>query len=60
MTADMVATWCEHGADEINDASASPGVQTPAEMLFDMQIRLSNLNRVADRLYSRWIKGLKQ
>ena len=60
MTADMITSWCEHGADEINAASASPGVQTPADMQADMQTRLAGLNRVADRLYSRWIRGLTQ
>jgi GMP synthase-like glutamine amidotransferase len=58
MTADMIAAWCQHGANEINDAIASPGVQTPEEMQAGMQPRLADLNRVADRLYSRWIKGL--
>lgn len=60
MTADMVNSWCEHGADEINAASSSPAVQTPAEMQADLQTRLNDLNRVADRMYSRWIKGLKE
>lgn len=60
MTADMVSSWCEHGMDEINAASASPAVQTPAEMQTDLHNRLNDLNRVADRMYSRWIKGLKE
>ena len=60
MTADMVDSWCEHGADEINAASSSPAVQTPAEMQADLPTRLNDLNRVADRMYSRWIKGLKE
>lgn len=59
MTADMVNSWCEHGTDEINAASASPAVQTAAEMQVDLQARLNELNRVADRMYSRWIKGLE-
>ena len=60
MTADMVISWCEHGADEIQAAIASPAVQTPADMQVDMSVKLGKLNRVADRLYSRWIKGLSQ
>lgn len=59
MTADMVDSWCKQGTDEISEASASPAVQTPAEMQTDLQSRLTSLNRVADRMYSRWIKGLK-
>ena len=59
MTADMVTSWCKPGTDEINAASTSPGVQTPAEIQTDMHSGVTDLNRVADRLYSRWIKGLK-
>ncbi len=59
MTADMVKTWGENGIDEINAASASPAVQTLAEMQAELDHKVAQLNRVADRLYSRWIKGLK-
>jgi GMP synthase-like glutamine amidotransferase len=59
MTEEMVKIWCEHGIDEINAASASPAVQTPAEMQINLSQKVSELNRVADRLYSRWIKGLQ-
>ncbi|MEQ1667293.1 MAG: type 1 glutamine amidotransferase [Sulfuriferula sp.] len=59
MTAEMVQTWCTHGADEINAASGSPAVQTPAAMQTNLEQQITQLNRVADRLYSRWIKGLK-
>lgn len=59
MTADMVKTWGKNGIDEINAASASPAVQTLAEMQSELDHKVTQLNRVADRLYSRWIKGLK-
>jgi GMP synthase-like glutamine amidotransferase len=59
MTADMIRTWCEHGIDEINAASDSPGVQTALVMQTLATHNLAPLNRVADRLYSRWIKGLR-
>ena len=59
MTADMVKTWCTHGIDEINAASNSPAVQTAAAMQINLEQQITELNRVADRLYSRWIKGLK-
>lgn len=59
MTEDMVKIWCENGIDEINAANASTAVQTPVEMQINLSQKVSELNRVADRLYSRWIKGLK-
>ncbi|MFA5172156.1 MAG: type 1 glutamine amidotransferase [Sulfuriferula sp.] len=59
MTADMVKTWGENGMDEINAARTSPAVQTLAEMQSELDHKVTQLNRVADRLYSRWIKGLK-
>jgi GMP synthase-like glutamine amidotransferase len=59
MTAEMVKTWSENGVAEINAASASPAVQTLAEIQSALDEKVTQLNRVADRLYSRWIKGLK-
>lgn len=59
MTTDMVQIWCDQGLDEINAASNSPAVQTPAAMQINLEHQITQLNRVADRLYSRWIKGLK-
>lgn len=57
MTREMVETWCAVGAEEIA-ASGGPAVQTPAEILADLDTRLTRLNAVAKRLYSRWITGL--
>jgi len=59
MTAEMVATWCEEGAAEIAAARGSPAVQAREQMLADLPGRVSRLNAVADRLYSRWIAYLK-
>jgi GMP synthase-like glutamine amidotransferase len=58
MTADMVRAWCESGAKEIA-ASAGPSVQTAPAMQEDLERRLAALHEVADRLYGRWIRGLK-
>jgi hypothetical protein len=57
MTPSMITTWCKTWADEIA-TSKSPAVQTPEVMQTNVQIRLDALNKVADRLYARWIKGL--
>jgi len=57
MTAAMIASWCEVGADEVA-ASSSPAVQSVYEMQQQMSARLHRLNSVADQLYGRWIRGL--
>lgn len=57
MTAELIRSWYAGGRQEI-DESDSPGVQTPEQMEVDMDVRLTNLNHVADRLYDRWITGL--
>jgi len=59
MTAEMVRTWCDVGAEEIASAK-SPAVQTPFEILSDLEGRVSRLNAVADRLYSHGIAGLRR
>jgi GMP synthase-like glutamine amidotransferase len=60
MTAEMVETWCETGAGEIEESlSRSPAVQSRSDMRENLQARIEALHRVADRVYARWIKGLK-
>jgi GMP synthase-like glutamine amidotransferase len=59
MTAELVASWCANGADEIA-ASDSPAVQSPAAIQADLDARLARLHGVADELYSRWIQGLRR
>ena len=58
MTAAMIVSWCEIGADEIATASASPAVQSAAEMRRQMAEELPRLREVAARLYTHWIAGL--
>lgn len=59
MTADMVKSWCEVGADEVIEAAASPGVQQDAEIKRDLEPRVTALNAVARPVYEQWITGLK-
>ncbi|MFN3545628.1 MAG: type 1 glutamine amidotransferase [Thiobacillus sp.] len=59
MTPALVETWCENGADEIA-ASDSPAVQPPAEIRADLGTRTDALHALADKIYSRWIQGLRQ
>ena len=55
---DMVAPEDRaNGADEIA-RSDSPAVQQPQTILDLMPRHLGQLTQVADRLYSRWIRGL--
>ena len=58
MTAEMIAAWCEVGADEVAASSASPAVQPVREMQQQMNDKLPSLNSVAAHLYDRWIRNL--
>ena len=58
MTAAMIASWCDVGADEIAANRASPAVQSASEMQRQMADDLPQLHEVAAQLYSRWITGL--
>lgn len=57
MTEPMIREWCEVGADEIA-ASNSPAVQTADRILSLCGHNLPGLNRVADRIYGRWLKPI--
>jgi len=59
MTPELIATWCASGADEIA-SSPGPGVQSAAEMQADMANRVQQLHALADKIYSRWIQGLRE
>jgi GMP synthase-like glutamine amidotransferase len=58
MTAEMIETWCAVGADEIAASNASPAVQSVGEIKQQMTHTLPHLSRMADQLYSHWVKGL--
>lgn len=57
MTEEMVKTWCEAEEEGVRRNIGS-AVQSPEAMLQDIVRRVQALNRVADRLYERWILGL--
>ena len=60
ITADMIESWCESGAGEIErNLPRSPAVQRRADMRQNLEERLAALRRVADHVYTRWIEGLK-
>ncbi len=56
MTDSMIRSWCQQWSAERAPASAS--VQTPEQMQEGMEARIAAMRLVADRLYSRWIRGL--
>lgn len=58
MTEEMVKDWCKIGAGEVNSALNSPGVQTVEAMQRDLQVRVKNLNALAETVYEHWILGL--
>lgn len=57
MTEDMVHLWNQHWAAE--NAVPSASVQTPDQMYERIGERLAAMRIAADRLYSRWLRGLK-
>lgn len=59
MTAQMVKSWCEVGADEMKTAAESPGVQQVTALQDNLESRVHALNAIARPVYERWISGLK-
>jgi len=59
MTEQMVRVWARGGWREIAD-NPLPSVQSGEAMQQDLARRVADLHQVADRLYSRWIEGLKR
>lgn len=58
VTAEMVKSWCELGADELAEAAASPAVQQAEAMQQTLPVHCFFLNKVAKQVYGQWIKGL--
>ena len=60
MTEQLIDSWCESGAEEIVGSKTSPAVQSAEQMKNRMQEKIVAMRRVADRLYDRWVEGLKK
>lgn len=58
MTAELICSWCEHGADELAAAVDSPGVQPAKVMQAEIEGKLPQLHAAAERLYAHWLQGL--
>ncbi len=60
MTPEMIESWIASGRGEVESNLSSPAVQPVERITADMPTRLPVLSAHADRLYSRWIEGLKR
>lgn len=61
MTEELIRGWCADGAPEIAEARAqgmAATVMPPADILTHMPTQLAHLRKVAEQLYSTWIRGL--
>ncbi len=59
MTPQLISAWCADWGKEIRtQVQLTPSVQTPAQMLAEVEYKAAQLHRVADRIYTQWIKGL--
>jgi GMP synthase-like glutamine amidotransferase len=58
MTPALIRSWCDDWEKELI-SKASPSVQTPVQMVEQLEHRVHSLNAIATRLYERWIEGLK-
>jgi GMP synthase-like glutamine amidotransferase len=59
MTVEMVREWCKSEDDSMAGNLDAPSVQSVSEIQDDLDVHVGRLNRVADAVYSRWIRGLK-
>jgi GMP synthase-like glutamine amidotransferase len=61
MDSEMIDSWCRSGAGEIEDnLGRSAAVQNVATIRGLEERNLAPLSATADRLYSRWIRGLRR
>lgn len=59
MTGELIAAWCKDWEKEVASlARRVPSVQSPEEMMADLDARVARLSAIADRIYARWISGL--
>jgi GMP synthase-like glutamine amidotransferase len=60
MTPELIRAWCNDWGREVEAlARRMPSVQTPAQMLERVEERTRALNLVGDRVYGRWVAGLR-
>lgn len=57
MTPQLIADWIDETDGELKPAAT---VQSGEEMLRDVERRTAELHRIADRLYERWLHGVRR
>jgi GMP synthase-like glutamine amidotransferase len=59
MTPTLIADWCRDWDGEVRTlAQRTASVQTPDQMLLDVEQKTACLHGIADRLYAAWMRGL--
>ena len=59
MTPTLIAGWCRDWDSEVRTlAQRTASVQTPDQMLLEVEQKTARLHCVADRLYAVWMRGL--
>lgn len=59
MTPQLIGDWCKDWAQEVRAlAQRTPSVETPDDMLADVDDKTARLHAIADRLYDVWLRGL--
>ncbi len=59
MLPEMIESWCKSWKDEVHDLGAlPPSVQPPEAMQAEIALHLPAMRRLADQLYSVWLKGI--
>jgi GMP synthase-like glutamine amidotransferase len=60
MTPELIRAWCADWGKEVESlARRVPSVQTTEQMTEAIEERTRALNAIADRVYDRWVAGLK-
>jgi GMP synthase-like glutamine amidotransferase len=60
MTEDLIRTWCSDWRQSFDGGrSRVSTIQSPDEMLTQMTTHLEPMRRLAERLYGRWLRGLR-
>jgi GMP synthase-like glutamine amidotransferase len=59
MTPALIADWCRDWDQEVRSlAQRTASVQSPDDMLADVEHKTARLHAMADRLYAVWMQGL--
>jgi len=60
MTNDMVKDWCLTDSDYLNAAQDSPAVQSAAVMQQNLETKIREMQKTADRVYDCWLMPIKE